>query len=125
MKVIDDLKASTIDAQVVAHVSIESKLDTDDSTSYVHLKEIVAEHNPQVIPPKETGKVLPCVHLAKSNAKRLILDMYHSVEPRFMQYYLDGFLYNFNRRYMKNCIFDRLLIAIMGTKKWSIGQFAG
>ena len=116
MKVIDDLKASTIDAQVVAHVSHESKLDTDDSTSYVHLKEIVAEHNPQVISPKETGKVLPWVHLAISNAKRLILDIYHSIEPKFMQYYLDEFCYKFNRRYMENCIFDRLLIASVGTK---------
>lgn len=116
MFVIDDLKAETIDGIVEKHVSAKSRLDTDGSTSYVHLKDKVSEHRPQVIPPKETGKMLPWVHIAISNAKRLILDIYHSIEPMFLQSYLDEFCYKFNRRYFGKLLFDRMLVASVSCK---------
>lgn len=116
MVVIDDLKSKTIDETVSKCVATESKLDTDDSTSYVHLKDKVVEHRPKVIPPKETGKLLPWVHIAISNAKRLILDIYHSVDPSFLQSYLDEFCYKFNRRYLGKELFNRLLVACVTCK---------
>lgn len=111
MVVIDDLKSKTIDGVVTKCMTSECKLDTDDSTSYVHLKDMVAEHRPKVIPPKETGKLLPWVHIAISNAKRLLLDIYHSVDPSFLQGYLDEFCYKFNRRSFGKELFNRLPVA--------------
>jgi hypothetical protein len=39
------------------------------SISYVKLKDTVKEHRPQVILKNETGKILPWVHIAVSNAR--------------------------------------------------------
>jgi len=77
MFVIDDLKASTIDSnidsKVTEHVDKEAIIDSDNSTSYTNLKILVKEHRPKVIKKEDVGKVLPWVHIAISNAKRMLL----------------------------------------------------
>lgn len=95
---------------------MDSKIDTDDSTSYVNLKDLVAEHHPQVIPKEEISKLLQWVHISISNAKQLLLDIHHSVTIEFLQSYLDGFCYKFNRRFFGERLFDRLLLAGVATK---------
>lgn len=109
MIVIPNLKSSTIDVEVIDNIKKESSLTTDASTSYVHFKDLVEEHTSQVIAPKEVGNVLPWVHIVISNAKRLLLDIYHDVKSEFLQSYLNEFCYKFNRRNM-NC-FERLMFA--------------
>ena len=109
MVVIPNLKASTIDVEVVDNIKKESSLITDASSSYVHFKNLVGEHVSQVIEPKEVGKVLPWVHIVIRNAKRLLLDIYHDVKSEFLQSYLNEFCYKFNRRNI-NC-FERLMFA--------------
>jgi hypothetical protein len=116
MLVIRDLKAYTITPLVEENVSGESIIDSDHSTSYVKLKDIVKEHHPQVIPQNETGKILPWVHIAISNAKRQLLDIYHRINSEYLQYYLNEFCYKFNRRYFGEYLFDRLLIAAVAYK---------
>jgi hypothetical protein len=104
MIVINDLKSATITSLVESNI-------TKDSTSYVELKDIVKEHRPQVIPKQEIGKVLPWVHIAISNAKRMLLDIHHDIKPEYLQNYLNEFSYKFNRRYFGENLFDRLMIA--------------
>ena len=116
MKVLSDLKADTIDREVKHNIERDSRLDTDASTSYVHLGDLVSEHRPQVIPKNEIGNMLPWVHIAISNAKRLLLDIYHDITPEYLQGYLNEFCYKFNRRYFKEGLFDRLLIACVNCK---------
>lgn len=106
MIVIDDLKAKTLDSNVIQFVNGESELTTDDSTSYVNFKHIVNSHMSQVIKPKDISKVLPWVHIVISNAKRLLLDVFHDIKPQFLQNYLKEFCYKFNRR--KLDLFERL-----------------
>ena len=115
MIVIPDLKADTITPIVQANASSQSKIDSDDSTSYVKLSKIVAEHHPEVIAKKEIGIKLPWVHIAISNAKRQILSMFHDIKPQYLQLYLNEFCYKFNRRYFGESCFDRLLIACVKT----------
>ena len=50
MIVIENLKSETITPLVEKNVSNESVIDSDNSTSYVKLKDIVKEHHPKVIP---------------------------------------------------------------------------
>ncbi|KAA6341493.1 hypothetical protein EZS27_010693 [termite gut metagenome] len=88
MIVINDLRAGTITPLVEENVFKESTIDSDNSTSYAKLKDIVKEHRPKVIPKKETGTVLPWVHIAISNAKRLLLAIYHDIKPEYLQSYL-------------------------------------
>ncbi len=91
------LKADTITPLVKANVCAQSTIDSDHSTSYVKLKDIVKEHKPKVIPKKKVGKALPWVHIAISNAKGLLLDVYHQINPEYLQSYLNEFCYKFNR----------------------------
>jgi hypothetical protein len=49
MIVINDLKSDTIAPLVQENVSDKAIIDSDGSTSYVKLKDIVKEHRPQVI----------------------------------------------------------------------------
>ena len=107
MIVIPNLRAQTIDVEVTENIDSDASLTTDDSTSYVHFKNLVKEHKAQVIQPKDISKVLPWVHIMISNAKRQLLDIYHSVKPEFLQNYLNEFCYKFNRRHCD--LFDRLL----------------
>ena len=65
----------------------------------------------QTIPGKEAPKLLPWVHIAISNAKALMRDMYHGVRLEFLQWYLDEFCYKFNRMYFGDGLFDRLVVA--------------
>ena len=69
------------------------------------------EHRPQVIPKSEVGKALPWVHIAISNAKRQLLDIYHHTDPQYLQNYLNEFCYKFNRRYFGEKLLDRVLMA--------------
>jgi len=116
MKVIPDLKSETIEYQVGQNISGNSLLVTDDSSSYTNLEGFVETHRAQVVTPKEVGTVLPWVHIAISNAKRLLLNTHHKIKPEFLQSYLDEFCYKFNRRYFGEYRFDRLLIASVGFK---------
>ena len=111
MIVIGDLKSETIDKQVKTHIDMDSIINSDDSTSYTNFKNLVKEHHAQVIPHDQIGKLLPWVHVAISNAKRLLLDIYHEISPEYLQSYLNEFCYKFNRRYFGDGLFDRMLLA--------------
>ena len=116
MLVIDDLTSETITPLVEKNVSSDSKIGSDNSTSYVKLKSIVKEHNPKVIAKKDVGKALPWVHIAISNAKRMLLDIFHDIKPEYLQNYLNEFCYKFNRRYFGEGLFDRLMVAAVTYK---------
>lgn len=116
MQVIPNLVSATITDKVVSNISKEAELITDDSTSYVDLKNVVKHHKPSVISKEKIGEILPWVHIAIGNAKRLMLDMYHDIKPCFLQSYLNEFCYKFNRRYFGEALFDRLLLASVESK---------
>ncbi len=111
MLVINDLKSATINSLVEKNVAKESTIDSDNSTSYVKLKDIVKEHKPQVIQKEEIGKALPWVHIAISNAKRMLPDIYYDIRPEYLQNYLNEYCYKFNRRFFGETLLDRLMIA--------------
>jgi len=116
MQIIKDVKSETITSIVERDVLKESQVNTDDSTSYNKIKEIVLDHKPQVIPKEKVGVVLPWVHIAISNAKRLLTDIHHDIKSEYLQSYLNEFCYKFNRRYFGESMFDRLLIACASHK---------
>ena len=116
MKVIENLQKETINEQVQTLAGNATAIDTDDSNSYVDLKDFVPKHNAQVIAKEKIGEVLPWVHIAISNAKRQILNTHHDIKPEFLQKYLDEFCYKFNRRFFGEALFGRLLIACVSYK---------
>jgi len=116
MFVIDDLQSSTLDLKVSENIDGKSVIDSDNSTSYTNFKSLVKEHRPKVIPKADIGKVLPWVHIAISNAKRMLLAVFHDIRPEYLQSYLNEYCYKFNRRYFGERRFDRLLIAAINYK---------
>lgn len=63
-----------------------------------------------MIDPKDIVKVLRWVHIAIANAKMLFADMYHGVNPEFLQEYLNEYCYKFNRRYFGDDLFYHLMM---------------
>ena len=116
MIVIEDLKAKTIDRHVIANIDKNAEIDSDNSSSYTNLGKLTAAHRPKVIPKELVGKALPWVHIAISNAKRILLDIFHDIKPEYLQNYLNEFCYKFNRRYFGESQFERLLIASVSYK---------
>ena len=110
MQIVPDLKANTATKIVKGRVDYKSDIQSDDSTAYKKLGEVVESHRAQVIKPEELPKVLPWVHICIGNVKRLLLDMHHQLRNEYLQYYLDEFCYKFNRRYFGEKMFDRLVL---------------
>jgi transposase-like protein len=111
MKVVKNLKSETVNKVVEENIKEQSIVTTDAYPSYNNLKNVVKVHIPQVVEPKKAGKILPWVHIAIANSKRLLVDIYHRIDDNFLQNYLNEFCYKFNRRYIQDKLFDRLIIA--------------
>lgn len=120
MKVIESLKKETINDTVKTSVDQNTKIVSDKSTSYVDLENDF-EIESKVIPKKDIAKVLPWVHTAISNAKRLFLDVHHRIDDDFLQNYLNEFCYKFNRRYFDD-LFERLMIAAVSYRWNYLGE---
>ena len=107
----EDLKAQTIEKEITEHVDPESEVKTDGYRSYSRLKDKVKKHEQVTASGKNATKELPWVHIVISNAKRLFLGIHHMIKDTYLQNYLNEFCYKFNRRYMYDKLFDRLLVA--------------
>lgn len=84
---------------------------TDKSTSYVDIADYVELHISEKSNNKTTTETLKWVHIAISNAKRNFIGTYHKIKKKYLQLYLNEFVYKLNRRYFGDKIFDRLVIA--------------
>ncbi|KAA1243791.1 IS1595 family transposase, partial [Aquimarina sp. RZ0] len=119
MKLIDNLEKKTTNEQVKTSIDPKAAATTDGANNYNDLKEHLKDHKAVVIQDKsKTSEILPWVHIAISNAKRLLLDVHHSTGIDYLQSYLDEYCYKFNRRYFES-IFDRAIIAVVASN-WKI-----
>jgi hypothetical protein len=123
MRLINTLKMSEITVNVKEMIAGGSSIISDGCNSYNDLKNDY-RHSPNVVNPKEASKILPWVHNAISNAKRLLLDVYHRIDDDFLQNYLNEFVYKLNRRYFNN-LFDRLLITAVSYRWNYLGESNG
>lgn len=123
MKVLESLRKEEITNKVKESIKEGTKIKSDKSTSYTDLSQDY-EHEPKVIPKNKVNKALPWVHTTISNAKRMLLDMYHRIDDDFLQNYLNEYCYKFNRRYFDN-LFDRLLIAVVSYRWNYLGERYG
>lgn len=111
MKVMGDLKASSINARIKEAVKPGTSGQTDGYRGYNKLKEVLASHKIIIEPDKKKAeKLFPWVNRTISNAKKVLLGNHHNgVNDKFVQNYLDEFCYKFNRRYFGDKLFDRLV----------------
>jgi transposase-like protein len=110
-KVLSDHKMENINDTVFESLDEKSIVFTDKSTSYVDISDYVELHFTEKSDEKTTKETLRWVHITISNAKRNFLGNYHKIKGKYLQLYLNEFVYKLNRRYFKEKIFDRLVIA--------------
>jgi transposase-like protein len=91
-----------------------SKVHTDGSSGYRSLSKHGYQHDPQIISgdPTPAHVSMPAVHRVASLIKRWLLSTHQgSVQPNQLEYYLDEFVFRFNRRSSRSrgLLFYRLL----------------
>ncbi len=121
MKVCDSFSADHIDEIITAIIGENAVITTDKSTSYVNISKYVKVHVTEKSSKETTKNALKWAHIAISNAKRAFLGIYHKIKARYLQAYLDEFVYKLNRRYLGDYLFQRLVIALSSSNL----QFCG
>jgi hypothetical protein len=111
-KVLQDHKADGTDNTFQEAIDDEQIIVfTDKSVSYVNIADYVEIHMTEKSNEQTTKETLKWVHIAKRNAKRNFVGIYHKIKKKYLQLYLNEFVYKLNRRCFGERIFDSLDIA--------------
>ena len=110
-KVLTDHTSEQINQTIQESISEKSILFTDRSTSYIDIADYVEIHITEKSNKETTTETLRWVHIAISNAKRNFLGNFHKIKGKYLQLYLNEFVYKLNRRYFEEKLFDKLVIA--------------
>ena len=113
MKVLDSHKSEEIDETIKNSIEDSSIVFSDKSSSYVDIADYVAVHITEKSTKETTNNTLKWLHIAISNAKRILSGIHHKIIGKYLQNYLNEFCYKLNRRYFGDRLFDRILSAIM------------
>ena len=112
MIVMNDLKANNINKEVEKVVDCDTIVLSDGYRGYNKLEMVIKQHIAITTSEiKEVHTVLPWVHSAIGNAKRILDGIHHSNGQDYLQNYLNEYCYKYNRRYFGEKLFDRLLLA--------------
>lgn len=115
-KVLENHKSEQINELVGESIDEKSIVFTDKSTSYLDISDLVELHVTEKSNKETTQETLKWVHITISNAKRNFLGNYHKIKGKYLQLYLNEFIYKLNRRYFGDKLFDRLVIASIDRK---------
>ena len=114
-KVLETHKADDINTTMAESINDKTIVFTDKSTSYVDIADYVELHITEKSSKDTTKETLKWVHIFISNAKRNLLGNYHKIKGKYLQLYLNEFVYKLNRRYFGEQLFDRVVVtAITG-----------
>jgi hypothetical protein len=111
MKVIEKSNAESVNTTIEESINEKSIVLSDKATNYIDISRYVETHISEKSNKETTSTTLKWVHIAIANAKRNFLGIYHKIKGKYLQNYLNEFVYKLNRRYFKEALFDRLVIA--------------
>jgi transposase-like protein len=118
-KVLDTHLSEEVNQEVQRSIDNQSIVFSDKSSSYVDIADFVELHMAEKSDKQTTTHTLRWVHITIGNAKRNLLGNYHKIKRKYLQLYLNEFVYKLNRRYFGERIFDRLVLAnITGKYKY-------
>lgn len=112
MKVMQSHKKDEVNELIPKNLDDQSIVFSDQSNSYIDIADYVEMHVTEMSSMETTKTTLKWVHVAISNAKRTLLGIYHKINGKYLQSYLNEFCYKLNRRYFGNRLFDRLVLAV-------------
>ena len=98
MKVLETQKADLINEYLEESINDMSIVFSDKIKSYVDISDFFEAHYTEKSTKETTNSTLKWVHIAISNAKRNFLGVYHKIEGKYLQLYLNEFCYK------QNCI---------------------
>jgi transposase-like protein len=104
LQVIEDCSGKELANFIQSNVETGSQISTDGWKAYNAIQGLGYDHK-QVLQTKTADKesVLPGVHLIASLIKRLILGTFQGrVEEKYLQRYMDEYVFRFNRRNTKS-----------------------
>lgn len=110
-KVLQTHKKQEATEELKSSIEASTIVFSDQSTSYVDIADYVELHITEKSNKQTTKETLQWVHITISNAKRNLLGNYHKIKGKYLQLYLNEFIYKLNRRYFGEKLFDRLVIA--------------
>jgi len=110
MKIVEDGTAEEIKKTAEINLKKEAAIKTDKARSYPKALENFRKLEMFDMSKFDAGKILPWSCKAITNSKNLIKAIYHAIEDKYLQNYLNEFCYKYNRRYFGEQVFVRLLI---------------
>lgn len=110
LQVIRDASEKSIGAFIQANVELGSRIRTDGWRGYSETALSGYKHTVRVTgTPERAHQRAPHIHRAFSNLKTWLAGTYHGVEPKYLQSYLDEYVFRFNRRNTPMAAFQTLL----------------
>ena len=98
-KVLETHKKEEVTEELQGSIEDSTIVFSDQSTSYVDIADYVELHITERSDKQTTVETLQWVHITISNAKRNLLGNYHKIKGKYLQLYLNEFIYKLNRRY--------------------------
>lgn len=105
-KVIDNASSVSMKPFFLTHISVESKVITDEWNGYKPLKNDYPNMEQR---PSNKGKGFPELHIHIMNIKGWLRGIHHHCAKEHLQGYLDEYHYRFNRRNNMGTTFDLLI----------------
>ena len=112
-RVLKSSQSDEINRLIGESVDQKSIVFTDKSASYADIANVVEHHITTKSKKESTQEKLKWAYYTIHNAKRNLQGNYHMVKGKYLQLYLNEFIYKLNRRYIvsKLKLFDKLVIA--------------
>jgi hypothetical protein len=106
MEVLEKVDADHVNKFIKKNASRDVVLFTDKNSAYVD----ISDTHYMVISNKiNVNETLKWVHMGISNLKRKLLGIYHMITYKYLQNYLNEFVYKLKRRCFGERLFDRLV----------------
>lgn len=115
LQVVGHASAATIKRFLKNNVMNGSSIRTDGWKGYSKNALIDYKHDMHIQGESKAHQLAPHIHRVFSNLKTWLKGTHHGVEPKYLQGYLDEFVFRFNRRQVPMAAFQTLL-GITSTK---------
>ncbi len=107
LEVIPDYRGDTLKGFIERNVKDGSHIWTDDNKSYYGLQGY--KHTPRVIGSMAAHVLMPWIHRVFSNLKRWGMGVFHGFREKYLNAYLNEFVFRWNRRHRYRSAFERLV----------------
>ncbi|BDM62984.1 IS1595 family transposase [Shewanella sp. NFH-SH190041] len=108
MQAVNRISHQSVEQFVQAHI-LPNQYVRSDGLRALTIIDKTQHHEARVTPKELVDEWLPWVHIAISNLKTFIQGTFHGISKKYVQEYLNEFIYRFNRRRIEKQIPMRLL----------------